>query len=113
MLVGVLTTAFNWWDAQGDLDALYASGRNGVTEIVARGERADQQVLFLALFCNLVLGFLSMFSLPGQDPDGGPTIAAQWSALLLIIAGLSMIFLSVSHRRRRKSTMEALRALAP
>lgn len=113
MLIGVLTAGLNWWDAQGDLDALLASGRDGAILITARGERSDQQALFLALFCNLTLGFLALFGLPSQDPDGGPSAAAQWSAVLLIVAGLSMIYLSISHRRRRKSILEALRVLAP
>lgn len=107
-LIGVIIAAVNWWDAQGDLDALRASGHNGVLMITALGARSDQQMIFVALFCDSLLGILALFSLPGRDPEGGPSIASMWAPWLAIIGALALIYLSFSQRRRRQSIRAAL-----
>lgn len=107
-LVGSLIAAWNWWDAQGDIDHLRASGRNGVIMITARGERSDQIALFVALVCKMLVGVLAMSSLPSENVRGDPSLSAIFSPWLFIIVGLLLIFLSVSKRRRRISLREAL-----
>lgn len=109
-MIGTLIAGWNWWDAQGDLDALRASKLNGILMITAKGARSDQQMVFVALLTDTAAGMLAMFSLPGRDAEGDVSLAALFLPWLLIIGALALIFLSLSQKRRRKSILEALRA---
>lgn len=112
-LTGTILAGFNWWDAQGDLDALRASGLNGILMITARGARTDQQMVLVTLMCDTIAGVLAMFALPGTDPQGDPSAASLFLPWLLVVGALALIYLSLSQKRRRKSILEALRARHP
>lgn len=109
-IVGTVVAGWNWWDAQGDLDALRASGLNGILVITAKGARSDQQMVFVALLCDAASGVLALFTPPNRDPQGDLTLAALFVPWLFIVGALALIFLSLSQKRRRKSILEALRA---
>lgn len=107
-LIGVFLATINVGDALSDLANLRASGRNGALLLTAVGECSDQEMILIALVCDLFVGVLAMFALPGREPDGDPSLSSYITPWLMIAGAGALIYLSFSKKRRRKKILEVL-----
>lgn len=97
MLTGVIVSLWNWAYALQRLRELIASKKNGVLKRMRGGVVADQLKLVGVFVCLTVLGIYAI----STPPPPGTARELNPLSLLLIGAGLVLVWLSLSMRIRQ------------